>query len=199
MKKTNKIAIFLAGALVVGVISAYGYSIIIDSGKTIVGSEVCLVSYDKNQLVNEATAIVSGKVISKESQTDFEGFPATDYIIKVSKIYRGNPGAEVEVRTAGGENENMIYEPDEDLVKFKVGEIITLFLTDDKGTRPDKNDFGYYVLGGYQGKFKDVDGVLKSNKFEFDVANFAKELKNIEKENKEKGLKKTTEYVKEGL
>jgi hypothetical protein len=193
MKKVKLLTLMLAGTLAVGALTAYGYGSMISSGKTIIQQDVNLVLYDKNQLVNDATAIVSGEVVSSEVQDDFEGFPATDYIIKVDKIFKGNPGAEVEIRTSGGENAKMKYILSEETGTFQPGEKVVLFLTDDKGTRPDKNDFGYYVLGGFQGKFKEENGKLQNEKFTFDVATFAQELNQIEKSNKAKGLKKLTD------
>lgn len=159
-------------------------------GKTTVTSETTIISLDKNQLVNEATIIIEGKVISSEIKNDYKGFPATDYKIKVDKVFKGEPVPEVVVRTAGGENSEMIYIPDDGMVSFEIGEKVILFLTNDKGNRPDKDDFGYFVVGQFQGKFKEENGKLKNDKFVFDASTFKEELKKIEEENKAKGLKK---------
>jgi len=188
MKKVKVVTLLLTAILAVSAVTTYGYGKMF--GKIVVKSEASLVAYDKNQLVNEASAIVSGNVVSSEAQDDFRGFPATDYIIKVDKVFKGNPAAEVEVRTEGGENAEMIYASDEGEATFQIGEKVVLFLTDEKGDRPDKDDFGYYVLGGYQGKFIEENGKLKNKKHAFDVATFEQELGQIEKDNKAKGLKK---------
>lgn len=159
-------------------------------GKTTVTPETIIISLDKNQLVNEASTIISGEVISSEVKDDFIGFPVTDYKIKVDKVFKGNPKSEVVVRTAGGENDKMIYIPDEEMVKFEIGERVVLFLTDDIDVRPDKDDFDYFVVGEYQGKFKEENGKLMNKKYIFDASTFEQELKRIEEENKAKGLKK---------
>ena len=196
MKKAKVVTLLVAATLTVSALTAYGYGKMISDGKTIsagkttVRSEASLAAYDKNQLVNDASAIASGEVISSEAQDDFAGFPATDYVIQVDKVFRGAPGAEVEIRTQGGENAKMKYVPDDGFVTFQIGEKVVLFLTDEKGDRPDKEDFGYFVLGQFQGKFKEEDGKLKNRDYTFDAATFEQELDQIEKENKAKGLKK---------
>lgn len=183
MKKV--FTLLIVGILTVGILSACG------SEKTIVGSDASIAPYDKNQLVSDAIAIVSGEVVSSEVQNDFKGFPVTDYKIKVNKVFKGNPAAEVEVRTYGGENAEMKYIPDEEMVTFQTGEKVVVFLTDEKGNRPDKNDFGYFVVGQFQGKLKMENGKLKNKKFIFDTVTFPQELKQIEDQNKAKGLKPT--------
>jgi len=190
MKKVKVFTLFLVATLAVSAVTVYGFAKITSFGKTIVRSEVTFPAYDKNQLVNDATTIVSGEVVSSEAQDDFEGFPATDYVIKVDKVFKGSPATEVEIRTEGGENAKMKYIPEDRALTFQIGEKVVLFLSDDKGTRPDRNDFGYFVLGGYQGKLKEENGKLKNEKFTFDVATFEQEIKQIEKDNKAKGLKK---------
>ncbi len=188
MKKVY--TVLLVGTLAVSALTAYGYGKITSSEKRIIQAEAIIVPVDKNQLVNHATAIVSGEVVSSEVQNDFQGFPVTDYTIKVDKVFKGNPAAEVEVRTSGGENAEIKYIPDEEMATFQLGEKVVLFLTDDKGTRPDKNDFGYFVVGQFQGKFKDENGKLKNIKFTFDVATFAREINQIKENNTANGLKK---------
>ncbi|WP_157335089.1 hypothetical protein [Paenibacillus lutrae] len=49
-------------------------------------STLDIASYEKNELVLDADVIAEGKVISKEVQKDFEGFPATDTKIKMTKV-----------------------------------------------------------------------------------------------------------------
>ncbi|MBE0447247.1 MAG: hypothetical protein IBX64_03960 [Actinobacteria bacterium] len=188
MKKVKVFTLLLVAILAVSAVTAYGYGRMF--GKTVVRAEATYPDFDKNELVSRASVIVSGKVVSLEVQDDFTGVPATDYIIKVDKVFKGNPAAEVEVRTEGGENAEMIYIPDEGVPTFQIGEKVVLFLTDEKGDRPDKDDFGYYVLGGHQGKFIEENGKLKNEKFTFDVATFEQEIAQIEKDNKAKGLKK---------
>ncbi|MBS3908847.1 MAG: hypothetical protein KGZ93_04390 [Actinobacteria bacterium] len=192
MKKIKVVTLLLTATLTVSALAAYGYGKMISPGKTVVSADASFAYHDKNELVNLATVIVSGEVVSSEVQDDLRGFPATDYIVKVDKVFRGNPGAEVEVRTEGGENAKMIYDPGEGYVTFQIGEQVVLFLTDDKGDRTDKDDFGYYVLG-VQGKFKEENGKLTNRDYTFDAATFAQELDQIEKENKANGLKKLTD------
>lgn len=153
-------------------------------------SEKSTIDLDKNHLVNEATTIILGEVISSEVNKDFIGFSVTDYKIRVDKAFKGNPKSEIVVRTSGGKNDKMDYIPDDDIVKFKNGEKVVLFLTDDIDVRPDRDDFDYFVVGDYQGKFKEVNGVLKNEKFTFDVSTFEEELKQIEEENRASSLKK---------
>lgn len=145
-------------------------------------SEKSIIDLDKNQLVNQATTIISGKVISSKNNEDFSGFPVTDYKIRVDKAFKGTPKSVVVVRTSGGKS-------DDDIIKFKHDEKIVLFLTDDKGGRPDKDDFDYFVVGNYQGKFIEENGVLRNEKFTFNVSTFEEELKQIEEENKASDLK----------
>lgn len=103
-------------------------------------SEKSTIDLDKNQLVNEATTIISGEVISSEVNEDFIGFPVTDYKIKVDKTFKGTPKSVVVVRTSSGNSDDYI-------IKFKHGEKVVLFLTDDIDARPDKDDFDYFVVG----------------------------------------------------
>lgn len=180
MKALN---VLIVSILTVSVLSGCGLF------KKTVQSDATIMGYSKEQLVSDASVIVTGKVVSSEVQNDFEGFPVTDYKIKVEKVYKGTPGKEVEVRTQGGENEEMVYVPDEDMVTFEVGEQVTVFLTDDKGERPDKDDFGYFVVGQYQGKIKEESGKLKNKKFDFNSSDFEKELKDIEARNKANNVK----------
>lgn len=157
--------------------------------KVVVQSEVTIASYDKNQLVHDSDVIIEGRVIDKKVTEDFEGFPATDFIISVDKVYKGDPEKEVSVRTRGGETDKMIYHPDEDeIVSFELKEKVTVFLTNEKGNRPDKDDFDYFVVGQFQGKFNEVNGKLINKKIDFDVNRFEKELKQIEILNKENKL-----------
>ncbi|WP_134703072.1 hypothetical protein [Ammoniphilus sp. YIM 78166] len=61
-------------------------------------------------------------------------------------------------------------------------------MTDEKGNRPDKDDFGYFVVGQFQGKLKEENGKLKNNKLIIDTATFTHELIQINDQNKAKGL-----------
>lgn len=189
MKKAKMIALLLMAILVVSVATAYGYMKITKPDKMSVMSEYLLPDLNKNQLVNHATDIISGEVVSSEVQDDVRGWPMTDYIIKVDKVFKGDPGVEVEVRTHGGENAKMKYIPGEDAIDFKVGERVVLFLSDDKEPDPNADDFGYYVVGVTLGKLKEENGTIKNEKFTFDATTFEQELEQIEKDNKAKGLK----------
>lgn len=185
MNKRNKLILTGLFIFTVGSIS-----ILKSNNKEIIKSDVTLATYDVNQLVNDSTLIISGKVVSSEVQNDFQGFPVTDYKIKVNNVFKGNVDNEVEVRTSGGENKNVKFIPDEEMASFKLGEEVTLFLTDEKGDRPDKNDFGYFVVGQSQGKLIEENGKLKNKKFEFNSSNFEKELREIEESNIRYNLKK---------
>ncbi|MBY0011624.1 hypothetical protein [Paenibacillus typhae] len=151
--------------------------------KTVVYSEVQFIHLDKNQLVNEADAIVKGRVLSQEVQKNFEGFPVTDTTIQVQTVFKGEPGENVEVRVDGGETEDMILVLDEDYIpKFEIDEEVIVFLSADKGDRPDKNDFGYYVVGQSQGNFSLKDNLqndsIENNAktLKFDLNNFEEEI-----------------------
>jgi hypothetical protein len=145
-----------------------------------VHSEADVLSYDKAQLVQDATLIVSREVVGFEVQDDADGFPATDYLIKVDHAYKGDAPETVEVRTAGGENERMRYFPNQDQVTFHQGEQVVVFLTDQKGDRKDRFDFGYFVVGQAQGKFVEENGKLRNAKLTFDSLTFEKELHSLE-------------------
>lgn len=185
----KKFAFILGGILTIATLTTYGYDKL-PFFKTTIVSDSTLVSLDKNQLVNESTAIVLGKVISSQVESDLVGLPVTDYKVKVNKVFKGTPGKEVEIRTQGGETEKMKLIPDENEVQLQIGEEVILFLNDDKGDREDKNDFDFFVVGSYQGKLNKVNGQLKNKKFEFDETTFSAELEKIEKDNKQKGLKR---------
>ncbi|WP_068776905.1 hypothetical protein [Paenibacillus sp. FJAT-26967] len=162
--------------------------------KTVLTSNLDIASYEKNELVLDADVIAEGKVISKEVQKDFEGFPATDTKIKMTKVYKGSPEQEVEVRVRGGELGDVIYKFEEEdaIPTFREGERVFLFLTSNKGSRTDKNDFDYFVVGLYQGKFSEVDGKLKNKKFEFDLNTFPQELQALEEFNKTNKIRTNT-------
>lgn len=125
-----------------------------NSGPQLVKMESSTVQYDKFMLVNDSDAIIRGIVTSQEVQTDFMGFPSTDTYIKVTEIYKGTAEDVVEVRTTGGKTDEIELSVDSDAVPhFQIDEEVIVFLTSNKGDRPDKDDFGYYVLGQAQGKY----------------------------------------------
>jgi len=151
----------------------------------VIVSSIEIVPLSKNQLVNTADAIIEGVVVSQEVQNDFRGLPATDTTIEVTKVYKGNPGQQMEVRVDGGETDDKIYTSDETMLpKFTKKESVVLFVTANKGQRPDQNDFDYYVVGQFQGKFEIKDGKIINRTFSFDRDNFVNELQTIENENK---------------
>ncbi len=190
----NKFMATILLIMVFSFLSACGTN---NNEKIIVESDIEVVYFDKNQLVNHADAIIEGQVISQEVQKDFRGFPVTDTLIRVTKILKGNPDKEVEIRVEGGETDDMIYEPEENLLPtFEIGEIVTVFLTSNKGNRPDKDDFGYYVVGQAQGKFVESNGMLKNQDHEFITNNFEAELLTIEQSNRINNLEKF--YLEEG-
>ncbi|KUP25459.1 hypothetical protein [Paenibacillus sp. DMB5] len=150
--------------------------------KTVVYSEVQFIHLDKNQLVNEADAIVKGRVLSQEVQKNFEGFPVTDTTIQVQTVFKGEAGETVEVRVDGGETDDMILVLDEDYIpKFEIDEEVIVFLSADKGDRPDKNDFGYYVVGQSQGNFS-LKNNLQNESIENDAKTLKFELNNFQEE-----------------
>ncbi|MNC14399.1 hypothetical protein D3C75_621760 [compost metagenome] len=162
-----------------------------------------LVQFDNNQLVNEADVIVKGTVLSQKVQKDFEGFPVTDTTIQVQTTYKGEPGETVNVRVNGGEMEDIILIPEEEEApSFNIGEEVIVFLSANKGSRPDKNDFGYYVVGQSQGKFS-LDHSLQSfhrNSNESQVFNFndfQEEINRIEEYNRTNNVPRV--FLPEGI
>lgn len=150
--------------------------------KTVVYSEVQFIHLDKNQLVNEADAIIKGRVFSQEVQKNFEGFPVTDTTIQVQTVFKGEAGETVEVRVDGGETDDMILVLDEDYIpKFEMDEEVIVFLSSDRGDRPDKNDFGYYVLGQSQGNFS-LKNTLQHESIENDAKTLEFDLNNFQEE-----------------
>lgn len=171
-----------------------GNSVSNEAFKVVVHSDAEVIQYDKNQLVNEADVIISGTVISQEVQSDFEGFPVTDTIVKVNNVYKGDPGKTVEIRVNGGETAEMIYILDEEAAPaFHVGEEVMVFLTGNKGVRPDKDDFGYYLVGQAQGKFNIgayAQSFIENNTdtHSFDLNNIQNEIDRIETYNKDHNI-----------
>jgi len=161
-------------------------------------SEPELVQYDKNQLVNESDVIVSGIVLSQEVQKDFEGLPATDTWIQVQTAYKGTPAETVEIRADGGEMEDIVHIVDVPTpLQFSIGEKVMVFLSHNKGSRPDKEDFGYYVVGQAQGKFN-IDVLSESliqndtGTHRFDLQNFQQEIDQIEAYNQKHNMPRMT-------
>ncbi|MFB5269607.1 matrixin family metalloprotease [Paenibacillus enshidis] len=165
-----------------------------DTYKVVIHSDAEVVQYEKNQLVNEADVIVSGTVISQEVQKDFEGFPVTDTTIRVHTVYKGEPGETVEIRVNGGETDDMVYTLDEAAAPtLNIGEEVIVFLSANKGLRPDKDDFGYYLVGQAQGKFNisaQPQGLVENSTdtHSFDFNNIQNEIDQIEKYNKENNI-----------
>ena len=184
MKKL--LSIVLASSFVIGIGTVYGFDVTRkQTSEPTIGATV--IKMDKNRLYAHSTEIVKGKVIGSETKTAFTG-EVTDFEIEIDEVIQGDEARKVvKVRTEGNGNNPV----KSGLVSFTVGESVTLFLTDDKGNRPDRGDFDYFVVGQAQGKFKEYNGKLKNNKgAEFSKDTFKDELKQIEKENKEKGIKK---------
>lgn len=166
--------------------------------QVIVRSEPILIQYDKNELVNESDAIVSGIVLSQEVQKDFEGFPATDTLIQVQTVYKGKPAETVEIRADGGEMEDIIHIVDVPTpLSFTIGEEVIVFLSHNKGSRTDKEDFGYYVVGQAQGKFN-IDPPSEASiqndtgTHRFDFQNFQHEIDQIEAYNEKHHIPRLT-------
>lgn len=187
----KKIILFISGVLVLSLVACTTPKNETTT-KTIVTANSEMISLDKNQLVNNADAVIEGIVVSQEAQEDFKGFPVTDFFIMVEKVYLGNPDETVEVRIDSGESDSMILLPEEGFTPtFTKGERVVLFLSSNKGKRPDKEDFDYYVLRAAQGKFTvSEDGVLKNNTHSFTYDSFADEIKSLEAENLKNNLPK---------
>lgn len=172
------------------------------NSKIMIQSNIQIVKFDKNQLVNESDVIISGTVISQEVQKNFEGFPATDTTIKVQNVLKGNPGETVEIRVDGGETEDMIYELDKSMnPDLQINQEVIVFLSANKGSRTDKDEFGYYIVGQSQGKFIIADQSNsyienKAGTLRFDFKEFRKEISSIEKYNKENNTPRL--YLPEG-
>ncbi len=151
--------------------------------KTVVHAESLRAEMEKNELVNESDIIVSGTVLSQTVESDFSGFPATDTLIEVEHRYKGNSADEIEVRSAGGETDDMIYVV-EDTAEFIIGEKVILFLSRNGGSRPNEESF-YYTVGQAGGKFS-VDssgqGMTRNNQsdFQFDLDNLQAEIDELE-------------------
>ncbi|REK74825.1 hypothetical protein [Paenibacillus paeoniae] len=156
--------------------------------KNVVSTDVSILKRDKHSLVEIADVIIRGTVTSQEVQTDYMGFPATDTFIQVTQVYKGKPEVQVEVRTIGGETNDTILSIDSHSIpSFKMGEDVIVFLTSQKGTRPDRDDFGYYVVGQAQGKFsinnnKSIESE-SNNEYGFKLNKINKQIKEIMKEN----------------
>lgn len=164
--------------------------------KTIIQSDRLMAKMEKNQLVNESHLIVAGTVLSQEVTKDFTGFPVTDTQIQVEHVYKGKAASTVEVRVAGGETEDMIYEVSEDAgPTFEIGERVVVFLSDNKGKIPDPDSFGYFVVGQGQGKFRIEQGTAIEEGSEkniensagtrtFDFGNLQQEIEQLEQYNR---------------
>ncbi|WP_172237883.1 hypothetical protein [Saccharibacillus endophyticus] len=146
------------------------------SEKEIAQASSWMTKMEKNQLVRDSDVIIHGTVLSQETENDFTGLPATDTFVQVLTVYKGDPGNVVEVRTAGGETDDKILIVDEKVTPmFTIGEEVVLFLSANKGSRLDKEDFDYGVMGLSDGKFTvepDSDGIIASqwgsHRFNFD-------------------------------
>ncbi|MDP5274453.1 hypothetical protein [Chengkuizengella axinellae] len=187
----KKFSLILLTIFCISILSACNFSGEDSEEKLTLEANLELVEFNKNELVNDSDVIIEGKVVSQEVEKDFRGYPVTDTFVKVTKVFKGDPGKEVEIRTKGGETDDMILIVHEDEVPtFEIDEKVILFLSSNKGKRPDKDDFGYYVLGQTQGKFKEKGDKYESKTLKFEIKSFIDELKEIEKSNKENNLKK---------
>ncbi|MCM3781959.1 hypothetical protein M3231_03140 [Neobacillus mesonae] len=78
---------------------------------------------------------------------------------------------------------------EEDSLTFDIGEEVVVFLINNKGSRPDKDDFGYYVVGLAQGKFSvdtQSNGIIEnsSGTYSLNFNNLQSEIDNLEEYNK---------------
>lgn len=152
--------------------------------QTVVQSELELIRLDKNKLVLDADVIIRGTVKSQETKLDADGFPATDTTISVDEVFKGSPGGEVIVRTKGGEAGGIIYKPELDSIpQFKEGEEVVVFLTNKTGDRPDRDQFGYFVLGQIQGKFQVTEDQMlvgaRNDEYGFELIKLHEQIEEI--------------------
>lgn len=157
--------------------------------KTVLHAQELLPFFEKNQLVNDSDVIIFGTVLSQEVQKDFKGHPATDTFIQVETVYKGEPAETVEVRASGGETDDMIYVVNEGPLTFDIGEEVVVFLSHNKGSLPDKDYFGYYVVGLTQGKFSvdtQSNGIIENGTgtYSFNFNNLQNEIDDLEEYNK---------------
>jgi hypothetical protein len=136
----------------------------------------------EQDLVDNATAIIDGTVLRSSVVTDAEGLPATDSVLRVEKVYSGEPRTEITVRIPGGTLDSAVYTiaNAQDMPLFTAAERITLFLYE-----PLTHDgYDYQVLGQARGAFtRDDLGILRSQAGDltFTYANFTQELAEIAK------------------
>ncbi|REK74598.1 hypothetical protein [Paenibacillus paeoniae] len=160
----------------------------VQSYKTVIHSDLLLVNYNKNDLVRDADVIIRGIVKTQVVKKDFDHFPVTDTTIVVKKVYKGTPEQEVIVRTKGGQLEDTLHVPQNDAIpQFKKQDDVIVFLTNQTGDRPDKDQLGYYVVGQIQGKFdvvknKHLEGV-KVEEYGFRLKELQDQIKVITIEN----------------
>ncbi|RJE90997.1 hypothetical protein D3P07_02680 [Paenibacillus sp. 1011MAR3C5] len=153
---------------------------------------ILIIKIDKHELERTANVILRGEVLSQTP--DHDGFvnPITDTVVGVLDVYRGKPKEEIVVRTPGLSQYTRAKLREEGLGAYEVGDEVILFLTDQKGERPDKDEFDYFVIGMGQGAFllETYKGkkqmVSQANEeYGFTFKSFKKQLKQLAKENKQ--------------
>jgi len=159
--------------------------------KTVISSGLLLLNYNKNELVRDADVIIRGTVIAQKIKKDSDNFPATDTTIVVKEIYKGAPEKEVIVRTKGGQIDDTLYVFEDNVIpQFKERDDVVVFLTNQTGNRPDKDQFDYYVVGQIQGKFDVVNNEhlegFKVKQYGFQLKDLQEQIKEITIENEQK-------------
>jgi len=146
---------------------------------------------DKSELIQLAYVILRGVVTAHHPEYDSDSMPVTDTDIEVLEVFKGKPEDVVAVRTKGRDPYREARF-DGRLSGYLPGDEVILFLTDQKGERPDKDEFDYFVVGMGQGAFllekhkgkKQI--VSKANEeYGFTYKSFKKQLKQLEKENRQ--------------
>ncbi|RJX41371.1 hypothetical protein D3P09_05180 [Paenibacillus pinisoli] len=153
---------------------------------------ILITKVDKHGLERTANVILRGKVLSQTPDHDSYVNPVTDTVVGVLEVYRGEPKEDIIVRTPGLSQYTRAKLREEGLGAYEADDEVILFLTDQKGERPDKDEFDYFVVGMGQGAFllekhkgkKQI--VSKANEeYGFTYKSFKKQLKQLEKENRE--------------
>jgi len=152
---------------------------------------VLIAKVDEHGLESTANVILRGKVLSQTPDHDGYVNPITDTVVDVLEVYRGEPKEEIIVRTPGLSQYTRAKLREEGLGAYEVGDEVILFLTDQKGERPDKDEFDYFVVGMGQGAFllekrkgKKQMVSIANEEYGFTYKSFKKQLKQLEKENR---------------
>lgn len=110
-----------------------------------------LIKMEISDLTAKAELIIIGTVEDLTYQRDTGGNIFTLVTVSVEQILKGEAGENIVIRVPGGtvDGQTLISE---DAPEFKPGERVVLFLQQHEAT--------YSVLGGFQGKFTIVNGLV---------------------------------------